>query len=440
MLDAISLYKMNNIINKFLLAGDKFMSEMHLRQPQFTYSACAPFTKHEQRIPKFKETGDTNYIYKNELDKACFAHDAAYSDSEDLTKRTVADNILRNRAFNIAKDPKCDGYQRGLASMVYTFFDKKSKGSGAKDVNIKLTPQNQQLVEELHKPIIRKFEKRKLHAAFKDNIWDADLADMQLLSKCNKGIRFLLCVIDIFSKYAWVVPLKDKKGVSIVTAFQSILKQSNRKPNKIWVDKGSEFYNASFKKWLRDNDIVMHSTNNEGKSVVAERFIKTLKSRIYKYMTSISKNVYINKLDDIVDEYNNTYHTTIKMKLIDVKDNTYINTDKETNDKDPKFKVGDRVRISKYKNIFAKGYTPNRSEEEFVIKKVKNTVLWTYVINDLNGEEIMGTFYEKELQKTSQQEFRIEKVIKRKGDKIYVKWKGYDNSFSSWIDKKDLIK
>ena len=218
------------------------------------------------------------------------------------------------------------------------------------------------------------------------------------------------------------------------------MKQSNRKPNKIWVDKGSEFYNASFKKWLRDNDIVMYSTNNEGKSVVAERFIKTLKSRIYKYMTSISKNVYINKLDDIVDEYNNTYHTTIKMKLTDVKYNTYINTDKETNDKDPKFKVGDRVRISKYKNIFAKGYTPNRSEEVFVIKKVKNTVLWTYVINDLNGEEIMGTFYEKELQKTSQQEFRIEKVIKRKGDKIYVKWKGYDNSFSSWIDKKDLIK
>ena len=246
---------------------------------------------------------------------------------------------------------------------------------------------------------------------------------MQLLNKYNKGIRFLLCVIDIFSKCTWVVPLKDKKGVSIVTAFHSILKQSNRKPNKIWVEKGSEFYNASFKKWLQDNDIVMYSTNNEGKSVVAERFIRTLKSKIYKYMTSISKNVYINKLDDIVDEYNNTYHTTIKMKPIDVKDNTYINTDKETYDKDPKFKFGDRVIISKYKNIFAKGYTPNWSEEVFVIKKVKNTVPWTYVINDLNREEIMGTFYEKELQKTSQEEFRIEKVIKRKGDKMYVKWK-----------------
>ena len=176
--------------------------------------------------------------------------------------------------------------------MVYKFFDKKSRGSGAKHVNTKFAPQNQQLAEELHKPIIRKFEKIKVHAAFKYNIWGADLADMQLVSKYNKGIRFLL----------WVVPLKDKKGISIVKAFQIILKQSNRKPNEIWLDKGSEFYNASFEKWLRDNDIVMYSTNNEGKSVVAERFIRTLKSKICKYMTSISKNVYVNKLDDIVDD------------------------------------------------------------------------------------------------------------------------------------------
>ena len=118
---------MNNVINKFLLAGDKFVPEMHLRQPIFTYSACGPFTKHKQRIQKFKETGDTNYIYKNQLDKACFAHDAACSDSKDLTKRTVADKILKNRVFNIAKDPKYDGYQRGLPSMVYKFFDKKNR-------------------------------------------------------------------------------------------------------------------------------------------------------------------------------------------------------------------------------------------------------------------------------------------------------------------------
>ena len=180
------------------------------------------------------------------MDKACFAHDAAYSDSKDLTKRTVADKILKNKAFDIAKDQKYDGYQRGLASMVYKFFDskvaspnKKSVGSSAKRVNTKIIPQNEQLAEELHKTIIRKFKKRKVYSTFKDNIWGVDLADMQLLSKYNKGIRFLLFVIDIFSKYAWVVPLKDKKGISIVKAFQIILKQSNRKPNKIWVDKGS---------------------------------------------------------------------------------------------------------------------------------------------------------------------------------------------------------
>ena len=245
---------MNNLINKFLLAGDKFMPEIHLRQPQFTYSACGPFTKHEERIHKFKGTGDTNYVFKNELDKTCFVHDAAYSDSKDLTKRTIADKNLKNRAFDIAKDPKYDGYQRGSASMVYKFFDSKVAGSGAK-----LITENKQLANELHKPIIRKFEKRKVYSTFKDNIWSVDLADMQLLSKYNKGIRFLLCVIDIFSKYAWVVPLKDKKGISIVKAFQGILKQSNssrRKPNKIWVDKGSEFYNAYFKKWLRDNELL----------------------------------------------------------------------------------------------------------------------------------------------------------------------------------------
>ena len=165
----------------------------------------------------------------------------------------------------------------------------------------------------------------------------------------------------------------------------------------------------------------MHSIHNEGKSVVAERFIKTLKNKIYKYMTSVSKNVCIDKLDDIVNEYNNTYHTTIRMKPINVQDNTYIAFGKEVNDKRPKLKVGDHVRISKYKNIFAKGYTRNWSEEIFVIKKVKNTVPWTYVIDDLNGEEVTGTFYEKELQKTNQDELRIKKVIKRKGDKIYVK-------------------
>ena len=156
-------------------------------------------------------------------------------------------------------------------------------------------------------------------------------------------------------------------------------------------------------------------------------------------MTAISNNVYFDALDDIVHKYNNTVHRTIKITPIDVKNNTYVDSKKEVNDKDPKFKVGNHVRISKYKNIFAEQYTSNWSEEVFVVNKIKSTVPWTYVINDLNGEEITGTFYEKELQKTNKKEFRIEKVIKRKGDKLYVKWKGYNSSLNSGIDKKNLV-
>ena len=183
---------------------------------------------------------------------------------------------------------------------------------------------------------------------------------MQSLSKKNKAIKYLLCAIDLFSKYAFVVPLKDKKGVSIVSAFNKIIKQSNRKPNKIWVDQGSEFYKNVFKKWLSSNNIIMYSTYNEVKSVVAERFIRSLKDKLYKHMTDTGKNVYYDVLDDIVNEYNNTKHNTIKMKSIDVKDDNnkrvYID---EHNKKSARYNVGDRVRISKFKNIFVKGYTPN---------------------------------------------------------------------------------
>ena len=166
---------------------------------------------------------------------------------------------------------------------------------------------------------------------------------MQLISKYNKGIKYLLRVIDLFSKYAWVVLLKDKKGTNIVNAFQGILNSLKRKPNKIWVDQGSEFYNNSFKKWLKDNDISIYSTHIEGKSAVAERFIRTLKNKIYKHMTAISKNVHFDVLDDIVDEYNNTYHSSIKMKPIDVKDGSFAEYNEESNEKDPKFKAGDHV-------------------------------------------------------------------------------------------------
>ena len=385
---------MNEIINKFLLAGDKFMPEMHLKQPGFTYSACGLFTKNKERIEKFMRTGNTDFIYKNEFDKACFQHDndMAYGKSKDLVKRTQSDKVLRDKAFKIASD---DGYQRGLALMVYKFFDKKSKGSGI------INESNYQLANELHKPIIKKFKKRKVYSSFRDNIWGVDLADMQSLSNYNKGVKYLLCAIDLFSKYAQVIPLKDKKGTSIVNALKKIISEGT-KPNKIWVDQGSEFYNQYFKDFLKINNIEMYSTFNEGKSVVAERFIRTLKNKFFKHMAAISKNVYFDVLDDIVNKYNNTVHRTIKMKPINLTNDSVAEYNEESNKKSPKFKVGDHVRISKYKNIFAKGYVPNWSEEIFVIKKVKNTVPWTYVINGHNGEEITGSFYEKELQKIAE--------------------------------------
>ena len=276
---------MNNVITKFLLAVDKFMPEKHLRQPRFVYSACGPFTRHKERIKDFKCTGDTRYIYRNELDKACFQHDSAYADHKDLINRTKADKVLRDKAYDIATNPKYDGYQRGLASMVYKFFDKNSMGSGIASYSI--------LADERHKPIIRKFSKRKVYSKVKGNTWGEDLADMQSLSRKNKNIKYLLCVIDLYSKYAFFIPLKNKKEFSIVNAFNKIIKQSKRKPNKIWVDQAGEFYNNVFEKWLSDNDINMYSTYNEGKSVVAERFIRTLKNKLYKHMTAMVKTYII---------------------------------------------------------------------------------------------------------------------------------------------------
>ena len=232
---------------------------------------------------------------------------------------------------------------------------------------------------------------------------------MQSLSKKNKDIKYLLCAIDLYSKYAFVVPLKDKKGFSVTNAFNKIIKQSGRKPNKIWVDEGGEFYNHVFKRWLSRNNIIMYSTYNEGNSVVAERFIRTLKNKLSKHMTATGKNVYYDVLDDIVNKYNNTKQSTIKTKPLDVGDDTtkssaiarnkrvYID---EHNEKDSRFKVGDRVRISKFKNLFAKGYTPNWSNEIFVINKINETVPYTYNLKDLNDEEIIGSFYDRELQKT----------------------------------------
>ena len=208
------------------------MPEMHLRQPELTYYTCGSFTKNRERIQfKKKKKKDSLHIYQDELDKARFQHDMVSGDFKDLTRRTAPDKILRDKAFTIAKNPKYEEYQRWLASLIYKFFDKKNSGSVIKDDNIS----NKELAEELHKICIKKFKTRKVHSPFTDNIWGADLVDMQLISKFKEGVRFLLSIIDIFSKCTWVIPLKDKRGITITNTVQNIFKKSNRKPNKIWL-------------------------------------------------------------------------------------------------------------------------------------------------------------------------------------------------------------
>ena len=308
---------------------------------------------------------------------------------------------------------------------------------------------SQQLAEELHKPITRNFRKRRVISYGIDEIWAADLVEMQKYSKWNKGFKYLLMVIDIFSKYGWIVALKDKKTESVSLAFVHIFKKSKRKPEKLWADKGSEFISKHFKDFLKKN-IMLYHTQNEEKSSVVERWNRTMKNRMWKMFSANNNTIYWDKLDKLLDDYNNKKHSSIKMspteasKKVNEKqvfanlygDEIYMKPGK------PKFSIGDKVRISKYKRkVFDKGYTSNWTEEVFVIDKINLTKPVTYNIVDLLGEKVEGSFYGKELQKAKQQTFRIEKVVRRdnKKKKALVKWKGYSDKFNSWVDFKDLV-
>ena len=290
------------------------------------------------------------------------------------------------------------------------------------------------LAEELHKPIKRKFNKRRVLVSGIDKIWAADLADMTALNKDNDGYTFLLLVIDIFSKYGWIVPLKNKKGETVANALKTIFKE--RKPGKLWTDKGREFYNKDVK------DLVeLYSTENEEKSSIVERWIRTIKEKMWKYFTDNNTYNYMDVLPELVEDYNNTVHSSTKLTPIDASKeeneltvwrNLYPDRFK-INELTPKFSVGDEVRITKKKKVFEKGYTTRWTEEIFTIKEIQNTDPITYKLEDLQGEEIKGTFYEPELQKTEQQIYRIEKIIKKEKNKSLVKWKGYSDKFNSWV-------
>ena len=309
---------------------------------------------------------------------------------------------------------------------------------------------SQQLAEELHKPITRNFRKRTVISYGIDKIWAADLVEMQKYSKWNKGIKYLLMVIDVFSKYGWIVPLKDKKTENVSLAFDEIFKKSKRKPEKLWTDKGSEFISKHFKDFLNRHNIMMYHTQNEEKSNVVERWNRTMKNKMWKMFSANNNTVYWDKLDKLLDDCNNRKHCSIKITPTEAskkgnekqvfanlyKDEIYLKPKK------PKFSIGDKVRLSKYKRrVFDKGYTPNWTEELFVIDKVNLTKPVTYNVVDLLSEKVEGSFYEKELQKAKQQTFRIEKVVKRdnKKKKALVKWKGYSDKFNSWVNFKYLV-
>ena len=304
-----------------------------------------------------------------------------------------------------------------------------------------------ELADELHKPIKRNITRRRVIVNNIDEIWCSDLVEMQQFSKWNKGYRYLLMVLDVFSKYGWIVPLKDKKGETVAEAFKKIFKEG-RKPQYLWTDKGKEYYNKHVKELLDKNKITLYSTENEEKSSVCERWNRTIKSKMWKQFTVQGNTMYLDMLPKLVKQYNNTKHSSIKMTPAEAskKKNeglVYFNLygDMETLKQKPKFKIGDMVRISKYKRkVFDKGYTPNWSEEVFTVVKIQYTNPITYKLKDLRGEDIQGSFYEPELQEAKQDVFRIDKVIRRdyKKKQALVKWKGYSDDFNSWIPIKDL--
>ena len=424
--------KGGSILNKMI---NSLPVEMHLLGHNFT----GPGTKLNKRLNADLTPKEWSKPI-NRIDKAAYHHDICYLKNNDTaTRNAVCDKNMLEEMKNIYNPTLRERMERGLVSTL--IGTKKRFGWGVTTGTGYIKKKKfSMLAKELHKPIKRKFKKRRVFVNGIDKTWAADLADMTALNEYNEGYRFLLLVIDIFSKYGWIIPLKNKQGITTANALETIFKE--RKPKKLWVDKGKEFYNNNVKGLVE-----LYSTENEEKSSIVERWIRTMKEKIWKYFTDNNTYTYIDVLPDLVEDYNNTVHSSIKMTPVEASKkkneltvwrNLYPDRYK-INDITPKFSVGDEVRISKKKKTFEKGYTTRWTEEIFTITKIQNTNPITYKLTDLQGKEIEGTFYEPELQKTEQQVFRIEKVIEKRKNKSLVKWKGYSDKFNSWVDNKDLI-
>jgi hypothetical protein len=298
--------------------------------------------------------------------------------------------------------------------------------------------------KELTKPTTKVFPKRTAVAFANDDLWTADIVDYITLSKLNKNFKYLLCIMDIYSRFVFVFPLKDKKGLTVLKCFKELKSYGKN----LWIDKGGEFLNNDFKKFCNDNDINMYHTFGESKAVYIERFNRTLKQRINNYFLENNTNRYIDKLDDIIDNYNNTKHSSTNKTPYSV---YYGNEKPEVNyyiggSDEPKYKIGDYVRISRVKGVFEKGYAPKWSKEVFKISSIdKQQDPIMYQIEDQLKEKIEGKFYEPELQKTLLKDFSmIEKVIRTKTVKgvkmYYVKYDGYDDKFNEWVNEEQVDK
>ena len=303
----------------------------------------------------------------------------------------------------------------------------------------------------LHKPARKRFRRNRVFVNGLDEQWQADLADLQNLSRWNRGHKYLLTCIDVLSKYAWVVPLKSKSASALVAAFTSIFKKG-RKPERLQTDAGTEFMNRSFQTFLKNHDVRHFVTYNETKAQVVERFNRTLKHLLWRLFTMSSSYHYLDKLDNLVNEnYNQSIHRSIKMKPAEV---TVFNAQdvwrtlygKQASIIKYKFKVGDQVKIGKYKRVFQKGYLPSWTEESFTVAQRLPRNPPVYRLKEADGELIRGTFYEAELQKVTESSdhlFRIEKILKRRGKgvnkEVLVHWKGWPEKYDSWIPYKQLV-
>lgn len=295
----------------------------------------------------------------------------------------------------------------------------------------------------LHKPAARKIKRNKVQVFYIDQTWQMDLVDVQSLAKHNQGSKYILTVIDLFSKFAFARPLKNKSGPVVLEAVKNIFEKSGREPDNVHSDQGTEFTQTELKRYLASRGIHIYSTFSEMKASVVERFNRTLKSKMWRYFTHSNSYKYLDVLQDLVASYNSSPHRSLGgVAPINVKEENQLEIWEAHHAQPPrtkpprfKFNIGDIVRISRNKGVFEKGYTTNWSEEYFKVSRRLMRRPPTYRLRDLNGEELMGVFYEREMQKiTPPDEHIVEKILRKRGNRYLVKWRGWPSSFNSWVD------